>query len=148
MPAKTDLINGALKVTGLLEDLCIESLQELIQTLPQLLSVQIPASITNVTIGPEQPGDSERQNLWIRTDNSSDFVGIYIYALGQWRQVYPVPGQLFRIVGDSRTPPKGFTLATDSPSLSAAQKTWIVSQWLPNSTNEYYTIFDVVYSGF
>lgn len=150
MPAKTDVVKGALKIQGLLEDLCFEDVKELIKALPQYLSVEIPSSISNVVVGVEQPGAGQRDNLWVRTANSGNFVGVYVYALGQWRQIIPVPVQLVRVYGDSRNPPEGYTLATEAGVLTESQKLYLKGTWHWHNdvADTYYDIFDVIYTGF
>lgn len=149
--SETELVQGELQITGLLEGLCIESAEALVRLLPSLLTPMVPATISNVVVGSQQPGDDRRNNLWIRLDNSGDFVGIYVYAVGQWRQVYPVPGQLFYISGDSRDIPKGFKLATAADSgLPTSQKNFLKTfqHWHDDVVDSYYDLFYVLYVGF
>lgn len=153
MPAKTDVIRGAIKVGSLLEEACVTDWPSAVKAIAAALSIEVPATVSNVTIGPSQPGDSERQNLWVRTDNSSDFVGLYIYALGQWRQIYPVPMEMIWIAdagADSRAVPEGYTLATEAGRLDESQKTWLKAQWHwhDDVVDSYYDIFSVYYTGF
>lgn len=148
--ATYNLIPGAIKVQGVLEELCVDSVADLVRVLPKYLTVEVPDSISNVVISSQQPGAEQKQSLWVRLSNSGDFLGLYVYAVGEWRQVTPVPSQLFLISGDSRTPPAGYTLATNATSLTTAQKDFLKAQWHWNDdvVNTYYDIFHVVFTGF
>lgn len=146
---KSNQILGALKAIGLLQGKHYESLEEFLQDIPNLYSVEIPESVTNVVVSNEQPGDDEREKLWVRVDNAGNFVGLCVYAKGAWQQVAPAPQQLFRVYGDSRYIPAGYLLADESTgkmtSLTAKQ---LKQQWVRDSTDSYYVIFDVIFTGF
>lgn len=145
-----DVIRGAIKLDGFTEGVCFKSWDDFLATLPSLLAIEIPDDITNVTIGNTQPTDDQRDNLWIRKDSAGVFMGFYLYASGAWQKIWPVDGELIMIVGDSRTPPTGFTTATNLSSLTAAQKAFLQSRWhiVPGSSPTYYDIFEVSYTGF
>lgn len=144
----SDLIRGAIKLDGFREGQCFTSIDDYTKALPGMLAVEIPASITNVTVSADQPTDDERDNLWFRRDNSGSFLGLYLYAQGAWQQIYPVPQQIFKLYGDSRNIPKGFALA-DQPFVSLAQLSKLKEEWLVGgSSPTWYSIFDVVYVGF
>lgn len=151
--SETDVIKGTIKIQNILEEACVLDFPDLIRQLPNFITIEVPSTISNVVIGPQQPGSDKRNNLWIRTDSSGDFLGIFVYAVGLWRQVYPVPMGLIRIAdgaADSRTPPVGYTLATEANVLTQSQKDFLVQQWhwhldVPNT---YYDIFDVFFTGY
>lgn len=150
MSSENDLIRGAVKLDTFIEDKCFTSWKEFIAALPGMLTVEIPASITNVNVGNQQPSDSERDNLWIRKDNAGSFLGIYLYASGSWKKIYPVPGEFNIIFGDSRTPPDGYTLTDDLSSLTSSQKAVLRKVWHVGGTSPstWYDIFTVQYTGF
>lgn len=150
MPTETDVVEGALKLKGLVDELCATSLAEYTKLLPTLFSVLIPSSISNVVVGVQQPGDDRRDNLWVRLDNSGDFIGLYVYAQGQWRQVSPVDNQLFYVFGNSTIDIPGFTLATDFTGLTTSQKNFLKLQWHWNNDTPgtFYDLFHIVYTGF
>lgn len=148
-------VKGAIKINDLPDLGCFTSFEELLKALPTFLTVEIPSTITNVIVSNVQPLDDQRDALWVRRNNAGSFVGLYIYASGTWRQIYPVGGgntgtfQLFRVKGDSRTIPEGYLLADeDNPHLTANEASWVKTQWLHNPTQEYYVIFDITYEGF
>lgn len=150
-----DVIRGALKIDNFPEGCCFISFEEMIKSLPSWFTVEVPSDVTNVVVGVTPPSEAQRDAVWFKTGSNGSLIGIFMYSTGQWRQVYPVPGQMTRIVGDSRTPPTGYILANDlsvAPSPSAA--TWIAQQWHiagylgPNNTLPWYDVFDVVYRGF
>lgn len=150
MSGENDLVRGAVKLDGFIEDNCFTSWKDFIAKLPGMLALELPANVTNVTVGNQQPTDSERDNLWFRKDNAGSFLGIYIYATGAWRQIYPVPGQFTLIVGDSRTPPDGYTVTDDLTNLSDPQKAVLRRAWHVGGTTPavWYDIFTVQYTGF
>ena len=149
MPIGTDVVLGALKLTGIVDAQCYKSFKEFVTAIPDLFSVEIPNNITNVTVGNEQPSASERDHLWVKTSGSGSFIGLFLYAQGAWNQIYPVPQGIFRMYGDSRAVPDGYLLASDDPNISSAmlaemQKTWVTGGTSPT----WYTLFQVTYIGF
>lgn len=150
MPTSTDVIKGSLVVQGMLEDKCFESVKDFILALPNILAVELPSSISNVTVGNVQPADYERDNLWIRKDNDGGFIGIYVFAKKNWQQIFPVPGQLTLIVGDSRSVPEGYTFAEDLTDLTTDQKAVLKKGWHVGGTTPavWYDLFHVRFTGF
>ena len=154
MSDNIDVVRGAIKLDNFPETCCFTSFEEFMKALPEYLSIEIPKSITNVYVGYNQPSEADTDTVWFRTGAGSSFIGIFIYSLGQWRQVYPIEKSIIRVYGDSRTPPAGYSLA-NSFMPSAAANTWIVTTWHvggtypgPTGTIDWYDVFDVVYTGF
>lgn len=145
----TDVIRGTISLDGFLDGRCFKSWDEFVKALPSMLTVEIPADSTNVSVGNVQPTDDQRDNLWVRKDNSGSFIGLYVYSQGAWQQVYPPPLSLSLIVGDSRVVPIGYQLASDSSlidatMLAALQKLWVVGGVGPPV---WYKMFHVMYVG-
>lgn len=138
-------IPNAIKLQGLPDDTCFTTFAELLKALVEFMSLEIPASITNVVVSNVQPLDDQRNAVWFRMSNGGDFIGIYIFSGGTWIQIYPVPGvQFLRIAGDSTLPPAGYVLGNDpSLGLTAAQIAHIEGQWLLDPTLTFWVIFDV-----
>lgn len=148
MTVGVDVIQAALKLLKLPDRQYFTSWQDFLRQLPELYGVEIPTGITNVTIGNTFPTDSERDHLWIRTDSSSNFIGFYLYVQGSWRLIYPLPDQIFLIVGDSRDIPDGYTLASLDPRISSLQLTNLQKIWtIGGSSPLYYTVFHVTFTG-
>lgn len=151
MTVGVDIIRAAVKLEGLLDDECFESASDLIQKLAAHLVVELPSGVTNVSIGQTPPTDSERDNLWIKTDGVNNFIGLFLYIKGDWRQIYPIDAVEYHLIdGDSREPPPGYVLASDYPSVTAEklanlQKVWTVGGTVPST---WYSVFHVVYVGF
>lgn len=144
----TDVVQGSLKLIGLPDGYCWESMEKFLQDFEKLFGVEIPTSITNVIVSPVQPLDDSRLSLWFRLSNSGSFIGIYMYGAGTWNQVYPAPGQLFRLVGNSTTPPAGFILADSSaPGITATVAVYLLGTW-HDSGSGYYDVYDAVFVGF
>lgn len=145
----SDVLRGAVKLDGFVEEKCFKNWAEFLTALPSLLALEIPDSITNVTIGNTQPTDDQRDNLWIRKDSSGSFVGFYLYAQGTWQKIFPADNELNLVSGDSRVISPGYTLATDLTDLTTAQKAALQSQWHIGGTSPtWYDIFHVRYTGF
>ena len=145
MTESNDVIRGAIKLDNFMEGLCFESFDAFIKALPSMLTVELPAGITNVTSSSQQPGDDERDHLWVRLDGSGSFLGLFVYAQGAWQQVYPPPNVLYLVYGDSRVIPTGYQLASDSPNLTSAQITALKGSWLIGGTSPvWYSLFHVV----
>lgn len=137
-------IPNAIKLQGLPDDTCFTTFAELLLALTKYMSLEIPASITNVVVSNVQPLDDQRNAVWFRMSNGGDFLGIYIFSGGSWIPIYPLPGQFMRIPGNSQFPPAGYVLGNDpSLGLTAAQIAHIESQWLLDPTLTFWVIFDV-----
>lgn len=148
MSVPSDVVKGDLVVTNLPDLACFSTFAEFLAALPDFVSVEIPNSVTNVVVSNVQPTDSQTSYLWIRLTNSGAFLGLFVFSNGLWRQIYPVPNQLFRVYGLSNDIPDGFQLATDSTALSSAQKTFLQGTWHLSPDTVNYDIFDIVYVGF
>lgn len=146
----TDVITGAIKLQELLEDRCFTGWKDFLKSLPQLLLVEVPSSITNVIVSAIQPGDDQRDCVWLRLNAAGTFVGIFLYAAGDWNQIFPPSAYtLFRMVGDHRYLPKGYKLADgNNGKLTSAAAAQLMTQWVKDPTGTYYVIFDVTFDGF
>lgn len=140
---------GALRLLGIPDTQCFTDFKQIWKAIEQNFAVVLPVTITNVTVGPTQPLDTERNNVWFRTTNGGTFIGIYMFSDGTWRQFFPVPNSIYLISGDSRTPPDGYITTEDSASLDAAQRTFLKDNfWHQNASLLYYDIFTVVQAPF
>ena len=149
MTTGVDNIRGVLKLDNFMEGKCFTSWNDFVRAIPSMFSVEVPSDITNVTVGTQQPSDSERDHLWVRTDNSGAFSGLYVYAQGAWQKIYPVPSQLFFMYGDSRVLPPGYTLAVNDPNISATELSAMQKIWNVGGTGPtWWTTFHVTYTGF
>lgn len=138
-----------LTLTGIPDNLCFEGTyaEALIASLA-LVRVLVPSSISNVVVGATSPTDSQRDFVWFRQNNAGDFIGIFIYAGGDWQQITPVPNGLPWIFGDSANPPAGYISADDVNSpLTAPEKAHLITLWYPPGPGPY-TIYQGVYVGF
>jgi len=148
MTTDVDVIQGAIKLQQLPDRQCFTNWQDFLRRLPDLLSVEIPTDVTNVTVGNTYPSDSEQDHLWVKTDSSGNFVGLFLFVTGAWRQIYPLPDQLFLIIGDSRSVPDGYTLASDDPRITALmlanlQKIWTIG----GTTPTWYSVYHATFTG-
>lgn len=147
----SDVIRGAIKIDGLLEAQCFTSWEDFVKSLPNLLSVEVPVSVTNVTIGNLQPSEDERDHLWFRKDASGSFVGLYLYAQGAWRKIFPVDGEIVWVYGDSRVPPAGYTVIDTGDAYITAAVVTHLKQFYSETTvggSTFYKYYAARYSGF
>lgn len=140
-------IRGSIKLDNLIETGCFTSIDDFLKRLPDMLTVEIPADVTNVTIGSTQPNSDQLNNLWIKKDNSGSFVGLFLFAQGGWNQVYPVPQELHLVYGDSTVIPTGYQLASDDVNISPTQLAFLQLMWHSNGGGGY-DIFHISYAGF
>lgn len=148
----SDLINtitGSVKVVGLLEEGCSLSAQEFLLSLQELLAIEIPVQrITNVIISNQQPGDEDRNSLWVQRSNGGSVLGIRVYSAGKWVQVFPAPNQVYWLYGDSRTPPSGYSVVSaGSGQFTVAEYTELIKTAIPDPTNTYYVYYPAVFVG-
>lgn len=107
----SDVVRGALKLNGLPDRLCFTSWKDFILSLPDLLSVEVPASASNVIVGNEYPTTDDINKIWYRRDPSGNFIGIYAFQNGQWRLLYNyAPNEIIWMYGNSAVIPEGFVL--------------------------------------
>ena len=111
---KSDVVKGALKVSGAVDRQCFKSLQDFLTALPSLLSVEVPKNLSGVIYSTSSPSAvDDRDKLWVRTDVAGGIVGLYAFQGGEWHPLYSViPGEVFWISGSSANVPDGFVLIT------------------------------------
>lgn len=147
-----DVVDIPIRILNLPDTLCVNSLLEFLQKLPEFLVGQAPTSITNVVVGNVQPLDSERDSIWFRKDNAGNFIGIYVFSGGTWQQMFPMPGQVFprwRTSTDPTSDPTGYTRIDNAPGVPAAVVTQLMTQWVADGANPgYYLRDDQVFTGF
>jgi hypothetical protein len=145
----TNTITGSIKVIGLLEEGCSLSAQEFLLSLQELLAVEIPVQrITNVIISNQQPGDEDRNSLWVQQSNSGTVIGVRVFAAGAWVQLFPAPDQIFWLKGDSRVPPAGYRTVTAGTGIfTVDQYNELIRNAIPDPTNTYYVYYPAVFVG-
>lgn len=142
--------NVPLTITGLLDNLCFEgTFPEAIKEVLSKVVVQVPNTVTNVVVGPDEPSDSQRDFVWFKRNSAGDFEGIFIYVGGDWQQIFPVLNSLTWVYGDSDSPPPGYVAANDAASpLTAPEKTHLETLWYPPGPGGPWSIYQAVYVGF
>jgi len=150
MPENTNItVRGSLKIDNLPDLACFDSFEELLKAIPNFYSVEVPRSITNVTVSNIEPDDTQRNNLWVRQDDAGGFIGLFVFAAGNWQQVSPIPNGIFRMFGDSRDIPPGFLLADASnPNLTGAIAVDLIATWTLDPSSTFYINFHVTFEGF
>lgn len=144
MPSSNNIINGAIVLTGFLDIKCYEKISDVINALPQILGLSLdPSELTNVVVSAIQPLSGQENYVWFRMSNGGTFIGIYIYSGGAWRQVFPAPGNIQWVYGNSATPPAGFILTDDAGGISSDIKNHLKTFWFPAGPGPW-TYFSVV----
>lgn len=147
----SNFVDAPIAIINLPDNLCVNSLREFLQQLPQWIVTQVPTSVTNVVVGNVQPADSQRDVLWLRQDNSGIFIGFYVFSGGTWVQIFPMPNQIFprwRKTTDPTAPPTGYTRIDNVIGVPAAVVTQLQTQWVPDTGNPgFYLRDDNLYTG-
>lgn len=140
---------GELRVTELVDALCLENIPEFVKSLARVLVPVFSQTITNVYVGPGEPPSTERGFVWFRTDNSGSFLYIAVYSGGQWLQVFPAPNQVTWMGGNGATsddvPPGYLLIDANNPHFTSGLRNAIMSFYYPGSPP--YTYFAVTYEG-
>lgn len=83
---------GLIKVLNVPQEFCFQgTAAEIVQQLANVLAVELPASITNVWVGPTEPPDTQNWALWVARNNAGTFVGLRVVSDGVWLQVVDPP---------------------------------------------------------
>lgn len=148
-----DNVKGALKLNALPERTCFTSFQDFVEQLPNFLSVEVPASVSNVVIGPSVPSQDDIDKLWVRRDVNGNFIGFYAFQNGAWRPFYNLVTQgavqIIWLYGDSNTPPDGFTfIDTGDPVISPTVVVALKGQYVPNPLGGGFAYYAARFSGF
>lgn len=145
-----NVVVGDIRLEGQPDEICIENVSDLISYLNKYAKFYIPGGAGNLVVGNEQPSEAERQKVWFRLDNGSNFKGIYVYSVGAWRKIYPVGDkQVFWVIGDSRTPPDGYeVIDTGIGGITTSEVNRIKALYQADVDNTFYTFFAVVFKGF
>lgn len=148
MSSEPDIAAGQLVLKGVLESCSFTGFVDFVRALPDLLGVEIPASVSNVVLSAEQPSEGERGKIWMRQDSDGKFVGGYIFSEGTWSQFFPAPNGIFWMYGDSRNVPPGYTLADEqNTKLPQGVGLFLKNRWKFDDTATFYTAFEVTFNG-
>jgi hypothetical protein len=83
-----DALVGSLKLTGLPELACVKDINDLVRWIADHTVVDFPGGIEQgVTVGPIQPTDPAATGIWVKTDSSGAFIGLYVFSGGSWVQI-------------------------------------------------------------
>lgn len=143
-------IVGSIKVIDVPDDATLTTVKDLLVSLERFLAVEIDAEqITNVYVGNQEPDTTDRQVIWVRMDNSGNFVGLFVFIQGTWLQMLPPPNGIFRVFGRSDELPPGYALADENiVGISHTMDAALKGTWYPSAPLDgIYFIFDVVYVG-
>jgi len=149
-----DVIRGSLKVNDLPDRVCIRDWRQLIESIPQFMTVEVPASASGIIIGATAPGDDDINKLWLRRENSGAVLGLYAFQGGSWNKIYNVIQDSGNVeirwlggVSTSITP--GWILIEENDAVltsNTVQK--IRSEYVPSSTPGVFNYFAVRYVGY
>jgi len=143
-----DVTRGSLKVNNLPDRVCIRSWKEFIESIPSFITVEVPASVSNVVIGNTAPGEDDIDKLWLRRDASGTFLGLYIFQGGEWVLITPPPETVWWFYGNSEDPPNGYTtILTGDPVISPAVVEALIPRYVAISPGVY-SYYAGRYTGF
>jgi hypothetical protein len=152
MPVIQNTVASALHVIDLPDRACFTTWREFIESIPRYIGVEVPASVSGVIVGPDVPGEGDKDKVWFRRDRSGAFLGIYAFQAGAWRkliQTLDSVTDIFWVVGDSTNPPDGFTVIEEGdPTMPASTALGIRSQFLPNPIGPGFNYFAMRFSGY
>lgn len=143
-----DVTRGSLKVNNLPDRVCIRSWREFIESIPGFITVEVPASVSNVVIGNTAPGEDDIDKLWLRRDSSGTFLGLYVFQGGEWVLITPPPETVWWFQGTSADPPNGYTvILTGDPVVDPDVVQALIPRYVagPGNTYKYYA---ARYTGF
>ncbi len=148
MPVIQDVVSGAIKLNSFPDRACFSSWGDFITQIPSFLSVEIPASISNVLVGTTQPTEDDREKLWLRRSTNGSFIGWYVFSAGAWAPFYNIPrNQVVWMFGDSSSIEGGFVfIDTGDPVIVSSVVTALKGQYIPNGVGGY-SYFAVRYEG-
>jgi len=146
MAPTTNTVIGQLILKALPELECFTNFTDFLKALPGLYAVEIPASVTNVIVGPAQPSSSQTSSIWVRVNNAGTFLGIYVFSDGNWIQVVPAPNQIIWMYGDSSVVPDGYktTDAASGDEISVALALALKALWITGNVGPNYEYFSVI----
>lgn len=146
----TDNVRGALKVNGSLDRQYFTSWREFIEALPNLLSVEIPSSITNVVVSAGEPGDDDGDKLWVRKDSAGGFLGLYLFQRGKWRRFFnSAPNEVHWFGGDSNHPEEGFVVIDDEDAVFTSYVvTSLKVKYIPKELGDGYVYYAARFESF
>lgn len=129
----SDVVRGALKLNGLPDRECFTSWLDFVQALPNLLSVEVPTSASNVIVGNDYPTADDTNKIWYRRDPAGNFIGIYAFQNGQWHPLYNyVANELIWMFGNSAAVPEGFLLVESGDAMIPSNVVnHLVAQYVP-----------------
>lgn len=151
---------GALKSTGVPQNACYESFAQLLKDLPNWLTVEVPATISNVVVSVTEPGEDSKGKVWYRISGTGAFVAQYLFFNGSWKRLYSyAPGQVIWMSGNSSqvgvpgTDLEPFELitATGPSSVPSTARVAIRAQYVesnPVTSPEQFLYYAVVYVGY
>lgn len=156
MSDELNTILGSLVPIGNIDSLCLtgKSASELIIAITKFLGIELPQTITNVYISTTQPSSTSRSGVWFKLNSAAQFVGIYVFSDGTYRQMFPNPSGIFSTYGNSNdylnlpTNKTGYLLADENNNkLPPGVGTHLKTLWTLDSTGQFYIRFDTTFQG-
>jgi len=149
-----DVTKGTLRVQKLLERECIRDWRQLIESIPEYISVEIPNSVNGLIVGNNPPGEDDTNKLWLRRDNSGNVFGLYAFQNGSWQLLFGNINEggnteIRWIAGNSANPIPGWqVIVANDPVLPTNVWQKIISEYVPSGTPGVFNYFAVRYVGF
>lgn len=148
-PIIVNTIVGALKILKVPERECFKSWSEFINSIPDFVGVEVPATVNGVIFSRSEPGDDFKDSLWVYRDSAGNVLGLYAWQGTSWKPLYTMPKyQVFWFWGDSDNPPAGFTaILTGDTEIPSGVVSALVSQYVVTTPNRY-AYYAARYTGF
>jgi len=149
-----DVNRGSLKIQNLPDRVCINGWRELIQAIPEFISVEVPSSITGIITGNTAPGEDDTNKLWLRRDAAGNFIGLYVFQGGSWEQVYDViqdngNREIRWVSGVSSNPPDGWIVVVQGdPTIPEPVVLALTARYVPSGAPGVFNYYAVRYVGF
>jgi len=153
MPVLSDVVKAQLVLNKLPDSLCLETWLDLVKMLPELLSVEVPSTITNVIVSNVQPLDSQRNSVWFRYSNAGVFMGIYIFSGSTWTQIFPLLTGVYWVYSTDGSAPLGYQKIDGSNSTVVAAVglgavNALAATYIQDATSTFDCIFACSWIGF
>lgn len=133
-----DVVVGALKVQGIPDSFCFESMTELLKSLPQFYVIELPKSLSNVVTGSRQPNEDETNKIWNRRTTAGDSRGLWVFSKGKWILAQGTPPGMVSwwFAADGKAPDGYKKVTTDTSSLPTAVKMQLMTQYIKNDAGD------------
>lgn len=132
-------VKGIVKVANIPERASFRTWDEFIRALPNFLTLELPASVSGIVVGNEEPATGDTDKLWLRRVPDGTVLGLYAFQAGNWERLHLAESNEIRwFFGTSLEPPKGWiTIEEDDGVLDSATRAAIRALFVPNGSGAF-----------